>query len=194
MARTARIEMPDIKIKCIELEKEVDSSARIADICEFAGSIKDEDEFRFNANDSLQVPRLVRLKAQQKNNSPITINPNESYVISGGLGALGLVVAKWLVDSGATHILLLSRSQKADTSQELSELKQNGTALIEWCQCDVSNNDSVILARQFLEETLKWPKVTGVFHTAGVLADATIRNLDSQCTSHIIRSKSIRCH
>ena len=185
MARTARVEIPDIGIKCVELEREVASSGHISEICDFAGSFKDEPEFRFKSDDTLQVPRLVRLKSPRDKTStrPIEINSSGSYVISGGLGALGLVVARWLVDSGASHILLLSRSQKADASQELSELKQHASdvaASIEWCQCDVSSIESVNTAQLFLEQTLKWPKVAGVFHTAGVLADGTIRNLDSE--------------
>ncbi len=41
----------------------------------------------------------------------VGVRTDASYVITGGLGALGLLAAGWLVDQGARHLLLLGRSE-----------------------------------------------------------------------------------
>ena len=38
------------------------------------------------------------------------VRPDGSYIITGGLGGLGLAVARWLVDSGAGRVVLNGRS------------------------------------------------------------------------------------
>ena len=48
-----------------------------------------------------------------------------SYIITGGLGGLGLVVARWLVDSGAGRIVLNGRSEPSDEQRKvLAELER----------------------------------------------------------------------
>ena len=39
-----------------------------------------------------------------------SIKENSSYLITGGLGALGLKVAQWMVEQGAKHLVLMGRS------------------------------------------------------------------------------------
>lgn len=42
--------------------------------------------------------------------SRTTCNPEKSYVIIGGLGGFGLELCQWLVERGARHVVLTSRS------------------------------------------------------------------------------------
>ena len=46
---------------------------------------------------------------------------HETYFITGGLGALGLRVARWLADNGAKYIVLMSRSAASDQKSESIE-------------------------------------------------------------------------
>ncbi|MEZ4681398.1 MAG: KR domain-containing protein [Caldilineaceae bacterium] len=41
---------------------------------------------------------------------PLRIDGDGTYLITGGLGGLGLLTAKWLVNQGARHLLLVGRS------------------------------------------------------------------------------------
>jgi NAD(P)-dependent dehydrogenase (short-subunit alcohol dehydrogenase family) len=61
-------------------------------------------------------------------------------VIAGGLGGIGRNIARWLVDRGAKHLLLLSRSgAKSSAAQEfVQELTARGVAS-KAPPCDVTN-------------------------------------------------------
>ena len=69
-----------------------------------------------------------------------------SYVITGGLGGLGLVTAQLLADMGATSISLLSRSgiiQRTDQNLNAILDKVREKANVEVVACDVSKEDHV---------------------------------------------------
>lgn len=42
--------------------------------------------------------------------STVSFRPDAAYLIVGGLGGIGRAVANWLVESGARHLVFLSRS------------------------------------------------------------------------------------
>src|SRR5690606_34207811 len=70
------------------------------------------------------VPRLVHadLTPQQ-----VTLTAEGAYLITGGLGRLGLRLAHWLADQGAQHLVLTSR-RGLPTRDQWPELPQDGPA------------------------------------------------------------------
>ena len=44
----------------------------------------------------------------------VAIDPGATYLITGGLGGLGLAVARWLVASGARNLALVGRRAKVE--------------------------------------------------------------------------------
>lgn len=54
------------------------------------------------------------------------INADGSYLIAGGLGGLGRIISRWLVERGVKYLILLSQSgAKSEASRmSLLELKQ----------------------------------------------------------------------
>ena len=70
------------------------------------------------------VPRLVRRPAPET--PAASVNPEGRYLITGGLGDLGLKMARWLVDKGARHITLLGRRQVPERSRWAEEREKPG--------------------------------------------------------------------
>ena len=99
-----------------------------------------------------------------------------AYLVSGGLGALGLELAKWLARNGAKHLLLMGRSDpKGPAVDVLSDLRNQGVD-VRLLKADVADDARL---KQVLAETLPHvPPVRGVFHAAGVLDDAAVLQLD----------------
>ena len=62
-----------------------------------------------SAADTTYVPRLRPCSSLTKP-FPTKLTPDATYVVTGGAGALGRVVATYLAERGARHITLLSRS------------------------------------------------------------------------------------
>ncbi|MEZ4271530.1 MAG: SDR family NAD(P)-dependent oxidoreductase [Myxococcota bacterium] len=67
-----------------------------------------------------------------------------TYLITGGLGGLGLGLAAWLIDQGAQHLILLSRGGAAAAVQAsgLAELRTTGAEVLV-AQADVADRDQL---------------------------------------------------
>ena len=93
------------------------------------------------------------------------------YVITGGLGALGLEVARWLASRGAGALMLIGRrAPSAATLSALQAIEASGTRVLT-AACDVADANALAAA---LSRAREAAPLRGVFHAAGVLADATL--------------------
>ncbi|MBK6688725.1 MAG: amino acid adenylation domain-containing protein [Deltaproteobacteria bacterium] len=117
-----------------------------------------------------RVARLI--SAERAPVAPWAARADGSYLIAGGLGALGLATAQWLADRGARQIGLFGRHGPKDQDRAaLQALEARGVAL-KICPVDLSDASGVAQAVQALEV---WGgPVRGVFHAAGVLEDALL--------------------
>lgn len=103
------------------------------------------------------------------------IRADGRYLVTGGLGALGLAVARGLVERGARHLVLLSRrAPGADAQAVLDELAAAGTD-VQVVQGDVAELRAGRTERRFDDTAPPW---RGVVHAAGVLDDALVDRLD----------------
>jgi myxalamid-type polyketide synthase MxaB len=112
------------------------------------------------------------------------VRADGSYLITGGMGSLGLQVAKCLVDQGARHLVLSGRSARVDEAV-LEELRAGG-ASVEVIRADVSNSDDV--ARLVAECGVRAP-LRGVVHAAGVLDDGAILNQTDERLARVMGPK-----
>ena len=55
--------------------------------------------------------RLVRKRRSATQEAPLSWRTDGSYLITGGLGDLGLAVARWMVEQGARRLILLGRTK-----------------------------------------------------------------------------------
>jgi phthiocerol/phenolphthiocerol synthesis type-I polyketide synthase C len=66
------------------------------------------------------------------------IQPDASYLITGGLGALGLEVASWLVGQGACQLALVGRSAPSATASAAIDALEAAGAKVLILQADVA--------------------------------------------------------
>ena len=100
-----------------------------------------------------------------------------SYVLSGGVGALGLVTANFLVEEGAKSVVLLSR--RGVVGEELKamwEKLQDFQVEVMVKPCDVAELSQVQALAQDLKAGCSHA-VRGLLHLAAVLDDATVPKL-----------------
>ena len=110
-----------------------------------------------------------------------------SYLITGGLGALGLATAGWMVDNGARALILIGRSRPSDTARSAIRRMEEAGAAIHVVQADASDRDALFAAYRNAAEGL--PPLKGVIHAAGVLDDATILQLTPEHFQTVMRPK-----
>ncbi|KAK3343540.1 putative polyketide synthase, partial [Lasiosphaeria hispida] len=104
------------------------------------------------------------------------LSPNASYLIVGGLGGIGRSIARWAVDRGAKHLILLSRS--AATGPHSQALRDELTALganVATRNCDASDMTSLKAVLADCARTM--PPVRGVIHGGMVLDDSILERM-----------------
>jgi myxalamid-type polyketide synthase MxaB len=112
------------------------------------------------------------IRVVPKAEEPVSLGPDGSYLVTGGLGGLGLTVARWLVEQGAQHLVLVGRSGPSDAIREvLQELEEAGARVVV-AAADVAREDQI--ARVIDEVRREGPPLRGVVHAAGVLDDGIL--------------------
>jgi acyl transferase domain-containing protein/NADPH:quinone reductase-like Zn-dependent oxidoreductase/acyl carrier protein len=118
----------------------------------------------------------------------LKIAADKTHLITGGLGGFGLETARWLVEKGARHIVLVGRNAtvKPEKQALLAELAAYGASII-LESCDIADKEAV----KGLFARLKQDKrpLGGVFHEAMVLEDAIIKNLTEEKIERVLRPK-----
>ncbi|MEW1754737.1 type I polyketide synthase [Streptomyces angustmyceticus] len=101
--------------------------------------------------------------------------PRGTVLVTGGTGALGGHLARWLARKGAEHLVLVSRrGPEAPGARELVEELAALGAQATVRACDVSDRAAVTALVAGLPEE---QPLTAVVHTAGVLDDGVIDQL-----------------
>ncbi len=110
-----------------------------------------------------------------------------TYLITGGLGGLGLATAKWMAQRGARHLVLLGRSKPTPWATGIvHQLQHEGIEVIIE-HADVS--DTTQLKNVFKKIELNMPTLRGVIHAAGLLDDGSLLNLDRKRMHNVMASK-----
>jgi acyl transferase domain-containing protein/acyl carrier protein len=172
LAKGIALECPELHCTRIDLEPWDDFSnltAIATTLWAEISSLSDEDQVAFRDRQRY-VARLSRCSLTTK--TPLKISESGTYLITGGLGGLGLLVARWLVDKGAKQILLMGRAKPtAEAQSQIATLEAMG-AIVTVAQVDVADDQALIQAMSTFQQQL--PPLRGVFHSAGVLDDGLL--------------------
>ena len=102
------------------------------------------------------------------------LRQDRTYLVTGGLGGIGCEVAKWLADKKAGTIVLNGRRPPDPEAEEIiHQLRQQGTNVIVEL-ADVTNIVEVDAMLERMHSRL--PPLAGVFHSVGLLSDASLTN------------------
>ena len=118
----------------------------------------------------------------------VAIRSDGTYLVSGGLGGLGLGVASWLTQQGARELVLVSRTPPLHPQQEaaIAQLRQQG-AHVRIASIDVA--DRAALTSLLRDLTDSGPPLRGVVHAAGVLADGVLLQQTAEQFERVLRPK-----
>jgi acyl transferase domain-containing protein/acyl-CoA synthetase (AMP-forming)/AMP-acid ligase II/acyl carrier protein/phospholipid N-methyltransferase len=122
------------------------------------------------------APRLVSAP-QLAMEASAALDPQAVYLITGGLGGIGLHLAQALVVHGARRLVLVGRSEPgADARNVIAGMEVLGV-LVQVAQADVRDEDALqdVIAMATEQAPLK-----GVFHLAGVLQERLLELLSPE--------------
>jgi acyl transferase domain-containing protein len=106
----------------------------------------------------------------------VPMRADGTYLITGGLGGLGLEVARWMVERGARHLVLVGRRAPSAAAAEVLQTLERAGASVRVASVDISREDEVARLLKELEGTS--PPLRGVVHAAGVLEDGALLQQD----------------
>jgi acyl transferase domain-containing protein/acyl carrier protein len=126
------------------------------------------EAFRFMA----QARHIGKIAVSRVVGHPrLPVEPEATYLITGGTGGVGLHFAEWLVNGGARHLLLISRGGGNEAARAaIDRLRQTG-AEIRVERVDVTDEAALRVLLDSIPSA--WP-LRGVIHAAGSLDDHSL--------------------
>ncbi|RSD20824.1 type I polyketide synthase [Amycolatopsis eburnea] len=169
LVRVLAFEHPELRASLVD----VDDFARVADEVR-ADAPDDEIAWRAGVR---YTRRLTRPDLGDAVREPVR---DGAYIITGGLGGLGLVAAKWLAERGATRVVLSSR-RAADPGELGTDVRVVAGDIAE-----------PGIAEELVAAAVEGGvPLRGVLHAAGVLADGAAITLDAGSLGAVWRPKAL---
>lgn len=193
MGKTIAVEHPELVAVCIDLDETTEPVVQVEAISSLLTSpeqlVDGENQLAWR-NGQWQVARLHRYEHQQQpteiaSDMP-TVQVEATYLITGGLAGIGLEIAQWFVEQGASHLILTARSQpSAEVQARVDAMRAMGTD-VQVVQADVCDGSEMaaLLAAIPADHPLR-----GIVHSAGVFDNAVLLQQDWARFSKVLAPK-----
>jgi acyl transferase domain-containing protein/acyl-CoA synthetase (AMP-forming)/AMP-acid ligase II/acyl carrier protein len=181
LAKVISMEHPEYKCRRIDIDSKDDFEILMKEI------ISDSEEEQVAFRGGKRFVSRLRRSIIPKGISELKIDSKGMYLITGGLGGLGILTAEFLSRRGAKHIMLTGRRENTKESEEiLSEIRKSGTE-VRVVKADISSKEDA--DRLFREIKSVGIPLKGIVHSAGVLDDGVILNQDKNKFSKVMSPK-----
>jgi len=178
--RTLPLENPLLSATCIDLDAE---HPDIDLVLRELGSAGQDQEIAFRSG--RRFVRRLRASCptpRAANSVALPIRRDGTYLLTGGTHGLGRLVAAWLAREGAGHVVLLGRNP----DPRLEANQRHGQ--VHTMAVDVRDRDALNAA--LAEIRRSYSPIHGIIHTAGVLADGALLDLDRAAVRSALAAKA----
>ncbi|MEI6252011.1 MAG: SDR family NAD(P)-dependent oxidoreductase, partial [Mycobacteriaceae bacterium] len=136
---------------------------------------------------AVHVPRLVR-RTGQPNPEQLQLRSGATYLVTGGLGSIGLEIAGYLAAHGAGQLVLTSRRTPDDATQaRIDALSEQHGCSVRVITADVADPHDV--ARLLATVQTELPPLAGIVHAAGENSTTPLSALDSAELDRVFAGK-----
>ncbi len=182
LSRVISLEHPECRIICVDLDysDQTDNAQAL-----FEEIIDPDGEDRISWRNNKRYK--ARLKTKQLDPRPVQFHEDKTYLITGGLGSLGLAFAEWCIKKGAMHLALVGRSDPSKEAENAIRQMSGSSCRISVFKADIANCDEVNgLFNQLKSEM---PQLSGVIHAAGTLKDGFLIRQSKDDFEKVMASK-----
>lgn len=159
-----------------------------------------EDQMAFRSGERFTVRLATKMIHSSK--APIRFRADGSYLITGGFGALGILISRWMVENGARRLIMMSRTKYPARSEWgriaqdspfteqigfIKELEAKGVT-VHLAQVDVGDREQLAAYIQSYQNE-GWPPILGVIHSAGIVRDQLLQQMDFETYNLVLRPK-----
>ncbi|MEM9354724.1 MAG: SDR family NAD(P)-dependent oxidoreductase [Pseudomonadota bacterium] len=184
--RVIPLEYPNIKCKSIDIASVDASDVRLIDrlLNEIESTAESQivayrGSYRWTpVTEPLRMPPLPKFSSRLKRNGV--------YLITGGLGKIGMALGEHLARTMAARLVLTGRSKISPSDSRLRKLEAAGAQVLP-LTADVADIHAM---RNMLERTqTMFGAIDGVIHSAGVLGDGAIQAKTQHEVASVLRAK-----
>jgi acyl transferase domain-containing protein len=189
LSHSLALERPELRCLRIDLDPVDTPAAAAAALAAELRADRTEDQVAFR--DGRRRCRRLRRFERRSTEGPSgpAFAADRSYLVTGGLAGLGLLVATWMVDHGARHLVLMGRrAPEPGAVRRLDAMRALG-AKVTVARGDVAVEADV--RRALTSIGAEHPPLGGIFHAAGVLDDGAINELDWPRFRSVLRPKVV---
>lgn len=188
--RAASLELPHVWGGLADLSEGGDAAdewpALVDRIAAPHGSAVREDQLAVRDRE-VYTPRLARRSAPPSG-TPLHLRGDATYLVTGGLGAIGLEIAGYLAANGARHLVLTSRRDPSDaTQQRINALGEQHGCQIRVVAADVADAHDV--ARLLASVQAELPPLAGIVHAAGEIGTTPLSALQDAEVDRVFAGK-----
>jgi malonyl CoA-acyl carrier protein transacylase len=183
LGKVVALEYPELWGGMVDLDPQPTDNEAFTLLAEISDAEK-EDHLAFRSGQRY-LARLVPMQPTPPSQN--NFNCNGTCLITGGLGALGLELAQWLVTQGVKSLVLLGRRDASPEAQAtISKMEKAGIKILV-AKADVSNKPDMLRVLETVAASM--PPLKGVIHAAGVVGYDAIANMDLTTWESILRPK-----
>ena len=136
---------------------------------------------------TVYVPRLVR-RDGLPSGRPLQLRDDATYLVTGGLGSIGLEIAGYLAAHGARYLVLTSRrAPDAAAQQRIDALHAQHDCQIRVVSADVADAHDV--ARLLAAVAAELPPLAGIVHAAGEIGTTPLASLEDSEVDRVFAGK-----
>jgi len=119
----------------------------------------------------------------------LQLDPAAAYLIVGGTGGLGFATARWMMSRGARNLTLASRSGALapEVAAEAARWREENGTQVHAAACDIT--DAAALDALLSDIAARGTPLKGVLHSAMVIDDGLVRNLDHERFAAVLAPK-----
>ncbi|MFO0727907.1 MAG: SDR family NAD(P)-dependent oxidoreductase [Myxococcota bacterium] len=197
-----------VELMAMLVQRPKEAAARIAAVLERLEYLPGSAVERFPAAKGEEALRLLGERARERGVARVTLafntpapaslapgaderlfDANSTYLVTGGFGGFGLALARWMVAEGAKNLVLTGRKGAVapDAKALVAELEKAG-ARVYPAAVDVA--DAAAMKAMFQKLDAEFPPLKGVMHTAAVLDDAPLVELNGERMEKVIGPKA----
>ncbi|OIW26979.1 ketoacyl-synt-domain-containing protein [Coniochaeta ligniaria NRRL 30616] len=120
---------------------------------------------------------------------PLTclLDPDGTHIIVGGTGGLGRSMTRWMIEHGARHIVLVSRSGSQDLKVQHLLDEAHGIAAVRVVVCDIADEEQVQRLVDTCSKTM--PPICGIVNAAMALHDGLFEDMTYDAYKATVRAK-----
>jgi acyl transferase domain-containing protein/acyl carrier protein len=116
------------------------------------------------------------------------IRADRTYLVTGGLGALGQEVVVWLAAQGGRHLAVVGRRPAGSEAHHVLRHRLPESVKLRYYSADAANRED--LAAVIGELRRACPKLAGVFHLAGLLDDGLLLQQNWERFARVLSAKA----